>query len=236
MLHRARLEHGLSQAAVAGALRMSRSQVSRIENAQVPEVPLSRMARLLAVVGLELSARAYPAGSPIRDQGHRALLDRLRARASPAVVWRFEVPLGRSGDQRAWDAVLLIAGRPLAVEAETRPRDVQALQRRVSMKLRDDREVSGGAVTACRHTAQSEPASGTRPGASDGTPAGRGRDPAGAGRRAAPRREWHRARVIGQGPILAGNLGRSTPYPEEPNERRPTRTACLGRVVGLASR
>jgi transcriptional regulator with XRE-family HTH domain len=142
-LHRARLEHGLSQAAVAAAVGMSRSQVSRIENALVAEVPLSRLARLMAVVGLELSARAYPAGSPIHDRAHRALLERLRARASPAAVWRFEVPLGRPGDLRAWDAVLRIAGRRLAVEAETRPRDVQALQRRVSMKLRDDREVSG---------------------------------------------------------------------------------------------
>jgi transcriptional regulator with XRE-family HTH domain len=142
-LHSARLEHGLSQAAAATAARISRSQVGRIERAEVPRVPLAQLARLLAVVGLELSARAYPAGPPIRDAAHRALIERFRARVAPAVAWRFEVPLGRSGDQRAWDAVLLVGAAEMAVEAETRPRDVQALQRRVALKRRDDPSVSG---------------------------------------------------------------------------------------------
>jgi transcriptional regulator with XRE-family HTH domain len=142
-LHRARLEHGLSQTAVAGAARMSRSQVSRIETAQVPDVPLARLVKLLAVVGLELSARAYPAGPPIRDAAHRALIERFRARVSPTIAWRFEVPLGQTGDQRAWDVVLLIGAAQFAVEAETRPRDIQALQRRVALKRRDDPEISG---------------------------------------------------------------------------------------------
>jgi len=62
---------------------------------------------------------------------------------APTVAWRFEVPLGRPGDQRAWDAVLLVGAAELAVEAETRPRDVQALQRRVALKRRDDPSVSG---------------------------------------------------------------------------------------------
>lgn len=51
--------------------------------------------------------------------------------------------MGRAGDQRAWDAVLLIGTSQLAVEAETRLRDVQGLQRRLSLKRRDDPEVSG---------------------------------------------------------------------------------------------
>jgi hypothetical protein len=122
---------------------MSRSQVSRIEQAQVPDVPMARLAKLLAVVGLELIARAYPAGPPVRDAAHRALIERLRARVAPTVAWRFEVPLGPTGDQRAWDTVLLIGAAQFAVEAETRPPDVQALQRRVSLKRRDDPAVSG---------------------------------------------------------------------------------------------
>jgi transcriptional regulator with XRE-family HTH domain len=142
-VRRARLGHGLSQAVVAKAARTSRSQVSRIEAAKAPRVSLVELARLLTVVGLELSARAYPAGPPIRDAAHRALIERFRARVAPAVAWRFEVPLGRSGDQRAWDAVLLVGAAELAVEAETRPRDVQALQRRVALKRRDDPGASG---------------------------------------------------------------------------------------------
>ena len=141
-LRHARIDHGLSQAAVGRAVRLSPSQVSRIERGDVPRVPLSNLARLLAVVGLELSARAYPAGPPIRDAAHRALLERLRARVSPAAAWRFEVPVANAGDQRAWDADLLLGARRLAVEAETRPRDIQALQRRVALKRRDDPDVS----------------------------------------------------------------------------------------------
>lgn len=141
-LHDARVQHGLSQAEVAKAARISRSQMGRIERAEVPGVKLACLARLLAVVGLELSARAYPAGPPIRDAAHRALLDRLRARVAPSVAWRFEVPVGNAGDRRAWDAVMLLGSVQIAVEAETRPRDVQALQRRLAAKRRDDLEVA----------------------------------------------------------------------------------------------
>lgn len=104
---------------------------------------LTVVARLLAVVGLELSARAYPAGPPIRDAAHRALLDRFRAIVAPSVAWRFEVPVGHAGDPRAWDAVMLIGRAQVAVEAETRPRDVQALQRRLASKRRDDPDIAG---------------------------------------------------------------------------------------------
>jgi transcriptional regulator with XRE-family HTH domain len=137
-LRRAREEHGLSQAAVGRAAGISSSQVSRVERGLAKCLSIRQIARLLALVGLELSVRTYPAGQPIRDAAHRALLQRLRARVSPAIAWRFEVPLGRIGDQRAWDAVLLIGSSQVAVEAETRLRDVQALQRRISLKRRDD--------------------------------------------------------------------------------------------------
>lgn len=137
-LHRARLEHGLSQAAVGAAAGISRSQVSRVEKGAVPRLSIELASRLCSVLGLELSARAYPGGSPIRDAAHRALIERLRARVAPIVAWRFEVPLPGAGDRRAWDTVLLIGMEQVAVEAETRPRDVQAMQRRVAMKLRDD--------------------------------------------------------------------------------------------------
>ena len=142
-LRQARLDHGLSQAVVAKAARSSRSQVGRIESAAAPWVSLAELARLLAVVGLELSVKAYPAGPPIRDAAHRALIERFRARVARGIAWRFEVPVGRAGDQRAWDAVLLVGPAELGLEAETRPRDVQALQRRIALKRRDDPAISG---------------------------------------------------------------------------------------------
>jgi transcriptional regulator with XRE-family HTH domain len=137
-----RQDHGLSQATVARAARTSRSQVGRVERGEAPRVPLVELARLLAVVGLELSARAYPAGPPIRDAAHGKLLDRLRAGSAASVAWRFEVPIGLPGDHRAWDAVILIGRTRVAVEAETRPRDIQALQRRIALKRRDSPDIS----------------------------------------------------------------------------------------------
>jgi transcriptional regulator with XRE-family HTH domain len=142
-IRRAREQHGLSQAVVGRAAGISPSQVSRIERAQPKCLSIRQIARLLAVVGLELSARAYPAGPAIRDAAHRALLERFRARVAPSVAWRFEVPVGRPGEQRAWDAVLSIGTAELGLEAETCPRDMQSLQRRVALKRRDDPGISG---------------------------------------------------------------------------------------------
>ena len=137
-LLRARVDRGLSQASVAAAAGVSRSQVSRIERGEVLGISVLVLSRLLAAVGLEMSARAYPTGSPIRDQAQLALLARFRAVVGPSVAVRTEVPLPTPGDLRAWDLVLVIGSGRIAVEAETRPRDVQSLLRRVQLKLRDD--------------------------------------------------------------------------------------------------
>ena len=102
----------------------------------------SILARLLAVVGLELSARAYPAGRPIRDRAQLALLARFRAGLGAPVRIQTEVPLPIPGDDRAWDLVLTVGSAQIAVEAETRPRDVQALLRRIATKRRDDPRIA----------------------------------------------------------------------------------------------
>jgi hypothetical protein len=53
-----------------------------------------------------------------------------------SIGWRSEVPVGGYGDLRAWDVVLDV-GMLVAVDAETRLHDMQALQRRCETKLRD---------------------------------------------------------------------------------------------------
>ena len=133
-----RLDHGLSEAAVARAARTSRSQVSRLERAKAPNASLHEFYVLCSVLGLDLSVKVYPAGSPIRDVAHRALIDRFLHRLHPSVLCRFEVPLPAPGDRRTWDCGLLLRTQRDAVEAETHPRDVQALQRRVQLKRKDD--------------------------------------------------------------------------------------------------
>ena len=129
-LREARLSAGVSQTSVATATGVSRQQISRVERAAAPKLSFVDASRMLSVVGRELAVRAYPVGPPIRDAAHVALLERLRARVSPAFRWRTEVPVAL-GDARAFDVCLEGAGVRIGVEAETRLRDLQALQRRI---------------------------------------------------------------------------------------------------------
>jgi transcriptional regulator with XRE-family HTH domain len=135
-IQQVRLDLGLSQSTVARAVGLSRSTISRIERGAVRGVSVWHLARILAILGHELSARSYPSGEPIRDAGQTRLLARLRARVHPAFEWRHELPVGGS-DRRAWDGMLLLPPLKIAVEAETRPRDIQALERRLELKRRD---------------------------------------------------------------------------------------------------
>jgi transcriptional regulator with XRE-family HTH domain len=145
-LRSARVGLGLAQSHVAAAVGMSAAHVSRIESGMVPRLSFHHACRLAAVVGLDLSIRTYPSGSPIRDAAHRALLDRARA-ALPAVgKWHYEVPLPVPDDQRSWDAVLEIGPGRVSFEAETHLADLQALQRKMMLKRRDDPSIAAAVL------------------------------------------------------------------------------------------
>lgn len=135
-LRSARLSSGASQALVARQLGLSRSQLSRIERGLAP-LDLDLLIRAFAVVGMELSVRAYPAGEPIRDGGQLALLERFRRACHPSIRWQTEVPMPDPGDLRAWDLVGTVAGTRFACDGESRVRDLQALDRRLRLKSRD---------------------------------------------------------------------------------------------------
>jgi transcriptional regulator with XRE-family HTH domain len=145
-----RTSRGLSTRTVALAVGVSNAQVSRIERGQAARVPFWALARLASAVGLELSVRAYPGAGPVRDLAHARLLDDLRARLHPSLTWSTEVPLPTPGDQRAWDALIAGPAWRFGVEAETAPRDAQALVRRVHLKARDS--VVDGVLLALRDT------------------------------------------------------------------------------------
>jgi transcriptional regulator with XRE-family HTH domain len=136
-LRNARLDRGLAGAAIARRVGISPAQYSRIERGLTTSVSIQNASTMLAAVGLELSVRAYPSGQPYRDRAHMALLDRLRLRLHGSLRFVTEVPFPTPGDRRAWDAVISTAGWRVGVEAETRPRDRQALERRMALKLRD---------------------------------------------------------------------------------------------------
>jgi transcriptional regulator with XRE-family HTH domain len=135
----ARLSSGLSQDDVAGTLEISRSQYSRIERGLSPDLSILMASRVFAVLGYQLAVNAYPDGDPMRDAAHAALLERLHVVCHRSLIWRTEVPLPIAGDLRAWDAVIRSESFRAGVEAETRFRDQQTLDRRLSLKERDGR-------------------------------------------------------------------------------------------------
>jgi hypothetical protein len=132
---------GTSQTVAGAAVGMSRSQVVRLEDASNPNATLRQLNRLAAANGYKLVVRAFPDADPIRDVAHARLLERLRRRLVAPLVWRPEVPLPEPGDLRGWDSNIFRGPARVAVEAETRIRDGQALERRLALKLRDDPRV-----------------------------------------------------------------------------------------------
>ncbi len=111
--------------------------MSRIERGLNARVTLFDLARLHAVVGLDLSVRSYPGGQPIRDAAHVALLTDFRSALHRSIGWSTEVPLSTRGDARAWDGFLRTPDWRYGVEAETAPNDSQGLVRRIQLKQRD---------------------------------------------------------------------------------------------------
>jgi transcriptional regulator with XRE-family HTH domain len=134
-----RLSAAVSQDIVSDAAGMSRAKYGRIERGEEPEVSVASLARIGVALGQDLSLRFYPTGDAVRDAGQLALIERLRRRCHPSLTFHTEVPFPREGDRRAWDAMIrgFPTRRRCAVEAETRPTDAQALDRKVALKIRD---------------------------------------------------------------------------------------------------
>jgi transcriptional regulator with XRE-family HTH domain len=136
-----RLVVGISQQIVAHGAAISQSWYSEVEAGTADGLTIVDSARIASVLGLDLSVRVYPGGSPLRDAAHSERLMRFLKHARTPLAYRFEVPLPALPDrpeQRAWDAVISGAGKRTAVELEMRLRDGQALERRMNLKRRDD--------------------------------------------------------------------------------------------------
>lgn len=138
----ARIAAGVSRADVGRAVGMSASQVDRFERGALDDVRLGQLCRLALAVGLSPSLRFFPGGDAVRDAGHIRLFERLRSRLPAEARLRSEVPLHGRTDLRAWDAVLDGHGCIDSFEIETRLADVQATERRVMLKSRDDAVVA----------------------------------------------------------------------------------------------
>lgn len=134
----ARVATGLSQDDLGRAVGISGSQVGRFERGELEDIGIDQLCRLSASVGLVPGLRLYPAGDPVRDVAQFRLLERLHGRLPSNASYRTEVPLHGRSDARAWDAVLRTNACMDAFEAESRLGDLQATERRIMLKLRDD--------------------------------------------------------------------------------------------------
>lgn len=122
---------------------MSQSRVSRLERARARWAPVAAYALLFAVLGRTLVIRTYPDASPARDAGHARVFRRFGSLLGVTISLRTEVPLKRSarvhaGDLRAWDGELAAGQDRCKVEVETILSDIQALDRRIGLKMEDD--------------------------------------------------------------------------------------------------
>ena len=149
----ARLNRGLTLDEVCAAVGVSASTGSRLERGVLEHVDVMLLARMSAVVGLELSIKAYPGGEPIRDAPQLRLLSDFRPLLHPSLAWATEVVLPGVGDQRAWDGLVRGSGWRYGVEAETAPNDGQATLRRLALKQRDGQV--DGVLLLLRDTRQS---------------------------------------------------------------------------------
>jgi transcriptional regulator with XRE-family HTH domain len=136
-LREARQDRGLSAREVAAAIGVSASHVSRLERGLVDGVGVLVLARACAVLGLEMSLRAFPVGEPIRDGSQVGAMQDLQRIVHPSLRWNLEVPMPNPQDLRAWDATVAGAGWIYGVDLETAPRDAQAVARRMQLKARD---------------------------------------------------------------------------------------------------
>lgn len=135
-----RLAAGLTQATIARASGIARTTYADLERGRTREVSLIRASVVSAALGQDLSVKLYPFGPPVRDAAHLRLLGELVERIASA--WRMtrEAPIPIEGDRRAWD-LLLEGPVSVGIEAETRPGDLQALERAVHLKQRDSRVI-----------------------------------------------------------------------------------------------
>ena len=137
-----RLAVGLSQQHVASAVGIGRATYTRIEAGSYEALSIAIASRIAAVLGLDLTIRAYPGASPLRDGAHWARLGLVLDTVARPLRAAREVALPTTNDrpyeQRAWDAMVSGLGRRTAMEMEMRLTDAQELERRINSKRRDD--------------------------------------------------------------------------------------------------
>ena len=133
-----RRAHGLSLAAAARRAGMSASQLTRLERGRLALPTLEQVCRAARSVGLRPWLKLYPDEVPVRDAAQLPLLARFETLLAPPLRLRREVPMPIASDLRAWDGRISDGQRTASIEAESKLDDVQAVSRRIELKVRDD--------------------------------------------------------------------------------------------------
>jgi transcriptional regulator with XRE-family HTH domain len=133
----ARFGAGVSIERAARSVGLSPTMFGRIERGVLDTATLEQLSLACSAVGLRFAGRAYPGGPGVRDAKHAELLRRFRERLLPGVPWLTEVPIRGGGDLRAWDGFTVLERIRIAIEAEMRLVDAQALDRRIALKRQD---------------------------------------------------------------------------------------------------
>ena len=136
-----RVETAISQQELGRRLGMSADKIWKVEHQRLPSLSIVEACEIGALLGLDVSVRAYPNGVRLRDAGQAPRLMKLLLNVDAPLRYRTDVPLPRREDApelRAWDAVIYGHDERTSIELESRLMDVQATTRRHNLKRRDD--------------------------------------------------------------------------------------------------
>jgi transcriptional regulator with XRE-family HTH domain len=127
-IHEIRLRAGVSQAALARAIGVSRSVICRMEQGDA-DVSARIRARSTAVLGADFRMAIYPGGAPIIwDAAHARIVEAVLRRADPSWRATVEAPVPGAG-RRSTDVRLDRRDEVVLMEVETHVRALEAIIR-----------------------------------------------------------------------------------------------------------
>ena len=128
-----RLRAGVSQAALARAIGVSRSVICRMEQGD-PDVSARIRARAAAALGADFRIAVYPGGAPlIHDAAHARIVEAVLHRCHPSWHPSLEAPIPGLG-RRSTDLRLEQGDEIVLMEVETHVRALEAIIREGTAK------------------------------------------------------------------------------------------------------
>lgn len=142
-----RLRAGVSQAALARAIGVSRSVICRMEQGD-PDVSARIRARAVSVLGGDFRIAVYPGGAPlIHDAAHARIVEAVLRRCDPSWHPTVESPVPGPG-RRSTDIRLDRRGEIVLMEVETHVRAFEAIIREGAEKRAAVAEAATAAAAA----------------------------------------------------------------------------------------